>query len=303
MAARFWRWLLLCQLLYAAAMSSILALATALSPAALLLVALAALLSAPLLLVAGTFVLGYFTVRAPERPAGALELLRALFGESLALEAAALRMVAEPYRRPICIDLPVLAAPARPVLLIHGIVCNCGVWRPLLERLQALGYAPVRAVNLEPLLADIDTHTAGVVRELEDLQRQSNGAPVAIVAHSMGGLVARAALRMIGPATISRIVTIASPHHGSGIARLFRSRPARQLRPDSSWLRALNAGEGASLEVPVTSIYSLHDNLIVPPRSAMLAGARLHELRGIGHLRLLTARQSIDHTLAALAGA
>ncbi len=303
MAARFWRWLLLCQLLHAAAMTAILALATALSPSALLLVALAVLVSAPLVLVAGTFVLGHFTVRAPERPAGVLELLRALLGESLAFEAAALRMIAEPYRRPLRIDLPALGAPARPVLLIHGIVCNCAVWRPLLKRLQALGYAPVRAINLEPLLADIDTHAAGVVRELEDLQRQTEGAPVAIVAHSMGGLVARAALRTVGPAAISRIVTIGAPHHGSGIARFFRSRPARQLRPDSSWLRALNANEAAPLPVPVTSIYSLHDNLIAPPRSAMLTGARLHELRGIGHLRLLTVRQSIDHTLAALAGA
>jgi pimeloyl-ACP methyl ester carboxylesterase len=302
MAARFWRSLLGWQLLYAAAVTALVALASSPSPAALLLVALAACVSAPVLAVATTFVLGRFTVPAPDRPAGAGELLRALSGESFALCAAALRMIAEPHRRPRRLGLPAPTTPAQPVLLIHGIVCNCGVWRPLLRRLQALGYAPVRAVNLEPLFADIEAHAASVVRELEDLQRESNGVPVAIVAHSMGGLVARAALRTIGPAAISRIVTIASPHHGTGIARLFNSRPARQLRPDSPWLQALNSGEGAPLPVPVTSIYSLHDNLIVPPRSAMLAGARLHELRGLGHLSLLSARHSIDCTLAALAG-
>lgn len=64
----------------------------------------------------------------------------------------------------------------------------------------------------------------------------------------------------------------------------------------------LNASEGAPLPVRVTSIYSVHDNLIVPPCTAALAGACLHELRGLGHLSLLSARESIDCALAALAG-
>jgi len=302
MAARFWGYLFGCELLYAAAVTVALAVSLSLPAAALPVVALAAFLSAPVVLVAGTFVLGRFMQRPPDRPAGTRELLRALIGESVALPVAMLRMIAEPHRRPCRIDGPAGASPARPVLLIHGILCNCGVWRPLLKRLQALGYAPVRAVNLEPLFGDIEAHAASVVRELEDLQRRSHGAPVAIVAHSMGGVVARAVLRTIGPAAISRIVTIASPHHGTEIARLFRSLPAPQLRPDSPWLQVLNASEGASLPVPVTSIYSLHDTIIVPPRTAELAGARRLELRGLGHLSLLSARRPLDCTLAALAG-
>ncbi len=303
MAARFWRFLLGWQLLYAAAFTAALAAVSSLSAAQLVPTALVVLISAPCLLVAGSYLIGRVAARrdgsadrAPLRG-----LTTALLRETLAFCAATFASIAEPYRRAPP-EGAGRAAAASPVLLIHGIVCNRAVWRPLLERLAARGFAPVRAVNLEPLFADIDTHAASVVRELRELQRASDGVPVAIVAHSMGGLVARAALAAGGPGLVSRIVTIASPHHGTALARLFRWAPARQMRPGSSWLQALNAGQEGAWPVPVTSIYSLHDNLIAPPRSAALAGAAPHELAGLGHLSLLRARASLERTLAALAG-
>lgn len=303
MAARFWRFLLGGQLLYAAVITALLGAVLPLSTGELALTALLVTLSAPCVLVASSYLAG----RAAARHDGSGDrtplrgLAAALLREILALCAATFGMIAEPYRRAPREDAG-RATAACPVLLIHGILCNRAVWRPLLTRLAARGFAPVRAVNLEPLFVDIEAHTASVVRELRELQRASNGVPVAIVAHSMGGLVARAAVRAGGPGLVSRIVTIACPHHGTALARLFRSLPARQMRPRSSWLEALNASQERSLPVPVTSIYSVHDNLIAPPRSAVLAGARLHELAGLGHLSLLRAQRSLEHALAALAG-
>jgi triacylglycerol esterase/lipase EstA (alpha/beta hydrolase family) len=301
MAARFWQFVLGCQVLYAAIVTATVAATLSPPAAALLPVALASFLSVPLVAVALSYGFGRFTARAAARPVGIGELLWALIRESLAFVVAVLRMIAEPYRE-LPDARPVSAGPARPLLLIHGILCNRGVWRPWLRPLQELGFTPVRAINLEPLLADLETHAARVVRELEELQRQSHGARVTIVAHSMGGLVARAALRIIGPQAIGHIVTIASPHYGTALARLSYTRPAMQMRPGCPWLKALNATEEVPLPVPVTSLYSLHDNMIVPPRTAALSGADLRELRGLGHLSLLSARRSIDCTLAALNG-
>ncbi|HEV2229413.1 MAG TPA: alpha/beta fold hydrolase [Steroidobacteraceae bacterium] len=303
MAARFWRFLLGGQLLYAVAVTAVLAAALSLSAGELVLTAVVVTVSAPCALVASSYLAG--RVAARRDGAGDRTPLRglaaALLRETLALCAATFAMIAEPCRRPPRAD-SARAAAASPVLLIHGLACNRAVWRPLLAQLAARGFAPIRAVNLEPLFTDIESHTASVVRELRELQRASNGAPVAIVAHSMGGLVARAALRAGGPGLVSRVVTIASPHHGTALARLFPSLPARQMRPGSSWLQALNASQEGALPVPVTSIYSVHDNLIAPPRSAVLAGAQLHELAGLGHLSLLRARPSLERALAALAG-
>jgi predicted alpha/beta hydrolase family esterase len=281
----------------------VLAAALSLPPLAVAFTALLASLSAPGLLAAISFTMARISVRGDGAVAtSAREVLLALIREATAFAWATFVMIVEPYRRRREVEPGAGAAAARPVLLIHGTVCNGGIWRPLIERLAARGFAPVRTIDLEPLFGDLDSYAARVVQELRDLQQRGNGAPVAIVAHSMGGLVARAALRSLAPGTISRIVTIASPHHGTTIARLFRAFPTRQMRPESPWLSALNASQEGQLPIPVISIYSLHDNLIVPARSAVLEGARSHALRGLGHLSLLRARESLDCTLAALAG-
>lgn len=301
MAARFWCYLLVGQLLYAAALTAVLAAALPLSRVATLLTAVAACASAPCLLVASSFAVsgvGRAGIAGGRSDVGGL--LQALLRECAAFTLAMLLMIAEPCRKTRRDRAAGATAPVKPVLLIHGILCNRAVWRPLIGRLQARGFAPIRAINLEPLFADLDSHAATVAGELHALQQQSNGAPVAIVTHSMGGLVARAALRLIAPGGISRVVTIAAPHHGTRIARLLRPPPARQLSPDSLWLRALNASQEGRLSVPLTSIYSVHDNLIAPPESSVFAGARLEQLRGLGHLSLLRSARSLDRAVAAL---
>lgn len=53
---------------------------------------------------------------------------------------------------------------------------------------------------------------------------------------------------------------------------------------------------------PIVSIYSLDDNIALPPRSAQLAGARNIELTGIGHISLPLARRVIDLVLIEAAG-
>jgi len=197
-------------------------------------------------------------------------------------------------------EQPNAGCPSPPVLLIHGIACNHGVWRGWFEPLRAAGFSCVRAIDLEPIFADIDRHAADVALELRNMQCRSSGARVAIIAHSMGGLVARAALRITGPGVISSIVTIGSPHHGTAWARLAPFQPTRQMRPGSSWLQVLNSSQEGSWQAPMTSIYSMQDEFIVPPRSAMTAGAQNHELHGLGHLGIIASPECIKLTLAAL---
>lgn len=52
-------------------------------------------------------------------------------------------------------------------------------------------------------------------RELRDRIRQDGAAPVALVAHSMGGLVARAAMALDRHRRIARLIMLATPNHGS----------------------------------------------------------------------------------------
>lgn len=262
-------------------------------------VTLGALAVLQFVLIAASFVLSRTLASDRGSGAGWRRLPWTLLKEYCHFSMAQLRMCAEPYRHLHDIEPPPAGQPARPLLLIHGIACNRAVWRPMIARLRAAGFAPVRALDLEPLFPDIDSYTAAIERELRALQHCSSGRRAGIVAHSMGGLVARATLRAAPAGLIDRIVTIATPHHGTSIARLFRVLALRQMRIDSAWLRSLNAAQ-EPIKTAFTCIYSLEDNLIAPARSATLAGAQLHELRGIGHLELLRCPQVAEHVVAAL---
>lgn len=266
---------------------------------AALLITLAGLLALPCLVAASLIHSSVLNRGAPIVESRPLDQVHAWLTEPIDFSRAVLAMMTVPNRRPAA-EQPATERPARPVLLIHGIVCNRGIWRAWFEPLRAAGFAPVRAVDLEPLFGDIDRYAADVAMELRALQRRTGGARVAIVAHSMGGLVARAALQLVGPEVISRIVTIASPHHGTRWARLTPLRLARQMRPDSIWLRELNALQEGQWPVPVTSIYSMQDEFIVPARSAVLAGAQPCEMRGVGHLGVLGSAACMKMTLDAL---
>lgn len=245
-----------------------------------------------------SFIYPFFYARQPKPAARAARVARAFLVEVVLLGRAILDMSIGSGRRAPESGVP-SGGQARPVLLIHGILCNGAVWRPWREPLRAAGFAPIRAVDLEPLLGDMDAYAAQVARALGEMQRQSGGARVAIIAHSLGGLVARAALRAVGPGVVSGIVTIASPNRGVALAHLCPFPPLNALSPESPWLRALQADE-VPLKVPFTCIYSLEDNLIVPARSAVIEGARIQELKGLGHVSLLGCRSSIECAVAAL---
>lgn len=304
MAARLWRLVVGCSVAIAAACAAALWCLFPLSWQAALAVGFGMTLFAPTAFVAASFLAAVALGHGRRSVLDGYYLLRALLSEIVDFNLLVFAML-RPSKPPT--DSPGLSparASRRPVLLIHGVACNHSAWNAWRARLERSGFAPVRVVDLEPPLADIEVHAARLEREVRVLFRESGGCKVAIIAHSMGGLVARAVLRRVGPEIIERIVTIATPHHGTVLARFLRwPPPLQQMCPKSSWLNALNAQEESGTPVPITSIYSLEDNLVVPARSAALRHARLIELRGVGHMGVLSSPSAIDCTVAALAGA
>ncbi|UQV44894.1 alpha/beta fold hydrolase [Janthinobacterium lividum] len=176
-----------------------------------------------------------------------------------------------------------------PVLLIHGYVCNRGYWAQLSRQLAQAGVAH-DAIDLEPIGADIEEFVPQVEQAIEALCARTGSDRAIIVAHSMGGLVARAWLRHYGAARVARIITIGTPHHGTALAKLAAGTNARQMSriggAPSDWLALLAASETPELRALITSIYSHHDNIVAPQASAQLPGARNLAFGGIGHVAL-----------------
>ena len=183
-------------------------------------------------------------------------------------------------------------SPAPPVLLLHGYGCNSGYWVHLVPLLDAARISHACA-DLEPLGGDIDGYVPAVARAVEALCEASGAPRVAILGHSMGGLVARAYVRRHGAARVSRIITLGTPHHGTSLANLGLGANARQMRrarqgeaPESDWLRTLAKEEDPARRALVTSIYSHHDNIVAPQTSSHLPGARNIAFGGVGHVAL-----------------
>jgi pimeloyl-ACP methyl ester carboxylesterase len=177
------------------------------------------------------------------------------------------------------------------VLLIHGFLCNRGLWAQVAPALSRRGFE-VQALSLEPVWGSIEDYTDMMHERISTLL--ATHPSIVIVGHSMGGLVARQALRQIDPAIkqrVERIITLGTPHLGTVHARFGLGKNAAQMRRDSPWLQALfneERGRGG-LGVPSTVILSYHDNIVAPQALAWPhreGQQEVIELSGIGHLSL-----------------
>ena len=234
--------------------------------------------------VAWYFLLAWvFRARRPrDMQIGVRATLRLIWYEYWTLAGAAVRML---FYRMLVPEPP--GAPARlPVLLLHGVLCNAGVWARTLRFLRAARVGPVYAPSYGPPLASIELFADQVHACIEAI-RAATGAPqVMVVTHSMGGLVAFAYLRRYGAARVRKLVTIAAPFRGSVHAWLMFGTSLSQLRPGNPWLCEL-APRGPAGGPAVVSIWSWHDSMVAPQTSSQLDGARNIELKGVGHNALL----------------
>ncbi|MEP7181706.1 MAG: alpha/beta fold hydrolase [Betaproteobacteria bacterium] len=224
--------------------------------------------------------------RAPRPPAfriGPAASLWMFWQEMRAIGRAGPRMALYRWLLP---DPPPLPATA-PVLLLHGVLCNAGVWVGLRRFLATQGIGPVYTLSYGPPLASNELFADQTAAKIDAILAATGASDVAIVAHSMGGIVARAYLRRYGGDKVRLLLTLGTPHHGSVHAWLFPGTSLAQLRPGNAWLAELNRDEGAPMPARIVSLWSWHDSMVAPQTSARLPGAQNIEVVGVGHNALL----------------
>lgn len=173
------------------------------------------------------------------------------------------------------------------LVLVHGFVCNRGLWTPWLAQLRAAG-VPFVAVNLEPVFGSIDDYPPVIEAAVQKLEAATGEKPV-LVGHSMGGLAIRAWLAQHqADHRVRGIITVGTPHRGTWLANLSQfGLNAREMRPGSEWLRRLEAAEPASRHGLFLCIYGHGDNIVFPASNALLPGARWLHIDGTAHVELL----------------
>lgn len=190
--------------------------------------------------------------------------------------------------------------PQRGVLLVHGYMCNRGLWSRWLPVLQQHGHATV-ALNLEPIWASIDDYAPAIDAAVRHLT-QTTGLPPLVVCHSMGGLAVRAWLRAYpgADARVDHVVTIGTPHHGTWLARWGQGANVRQMRDHSAWLQTLAQAEPPQRYQQFSCWHSCGDNIVFPLGTALLPGARAHYLPHVGHVALVDHPAILAHVLQRL---
>ena len=184
-----------------------------------------------------------------------------------------------------------------PVVLVHGYLGNRSSWFPLERGLAAAGVVNVRAVTYDALASDLPAMAGQVLAACRRALREAGAERVNVVGHSLGGLVVRYALHVLGLAEyVGTAVTVATPHRGVPVARFGRGAVVTALRPSSRLLAELDAAcrpDG----VRWVAYYSNSD-VIVPARSARLTHPALQVDNRLipdqGHISILRSQALLD---------
>jgi triacylglycerol lipase len=173
-----------------------------------------------------------------------------------------------------------------PVVLVHGYFQNRLAFVYLRRALAKRGLGPVFALNY-PFWQSIERASGHLARFVEQVLAETGASKVALVGHSLGGLVALDYVTHCGGAAkVGRCVTLGSPHRGVIFRGPMLSPAARDLRRGSTFLTVRASTE---LPVPSLSLASPFDNVVFPAsRSSLEARGGVDKLIGTrGHFGLL----------------
>lgn len=179
-----------------------------------------------------------------------------------------------------------------PVILLHGFAMNRTSWVWLGSRLAARGLGPLYGTSyFSPQSVPVSARHLG--NFVERVLAREDATQVDIVAHSLGGVVARYYIeRMGGDRRVGRLVTIASPHQGTLLGRLGMMTSTRQIHHQSPFLTDLGTPKPG---VAYTSVWSRSDAIVIPAESASIAPAGEDRVfDGLGHLSLLMSPRVLD---------
>ncbi len=173
-----------------------------------------------------------------------------------------------------------------PLVFVHGLGGTRGnfllmswwFWLNGRKRSYRIGFGPD---------SSIAEQAAELARKVERVCAVNDAPVVDLVAHSLGGVVARLALQEHGLAPrVGCFVSLGVPHHGTYPARYANTDTLRALRPDSPLMRRLDAGRPPA-GVRLVCCSSRNDLFVLPPESALLEGATAIDLTPATHYSYL----------------
>lgn len=190
----------------------------------------------------------------------------------------------------------------RPVILVHGWFHNRTGFLVMKRRLKALGRQHVYAVDLPTGRMGVQRLADVLADKVEQIRKITGAKHVDVVAHSLGGLVARWWMHHGGgEEKVKHLVTLGAPNQGTALAAFLPIGSGRAINPGSWTIAALAVPPPAG--VKVTVVWSEMDYLILPLESAAWHKEEGHvRLKYVGHLSLLFSREVFREVWRAIGG-
>lgn len=174
----------------------------------------------------------------------------------------------------------------RPIIVLHGYAMNRANFRALGRRLGDAGLGPVLGFEYYTLGKTGDAARA-LAEYVEEVRAATECDQVDLIGHSMGGVVARYYVSLLGgDGVAANLVTLGSPHLGTDVSAIGFGHPARELLLGSTTMQRLEAA-GRPAHTRLTVVWSRADALVPGARQARVGGADELVYEDLGHLGLL----------------
>ncbi|MBI4700610.1 MAG: alpha/beta fold hydrolase [Deltaproteobacteria bacterium] len=173
-----------------------------------------------------------------------------------------------------------------PVVFVHGLGANRGAFLLMAGYFRLCGRKRTYRVDFDRD-GSMDDRARALAAYVQRVCAVTGEPQVDLVAHSLGGLVARLAIaeHRLGPA-VRTLVTLGTPHRGTYPARYANTETTRALRPGSELMDRLGRSPlPASLRT--VTFWSENDLFVLPADSATLEGAEQIDVTPFTHYSYL----------------
>jgi triacylglycerol lipase len=178
--------------------------------------------------------------------------------------------------------------PHDPIVFVHGWSESGSIWTTMIASFKRDGWTDAELNNWTYDTAQSNATTAAQLRDKIDAVLAATGnSKVDVVTHSMGALSSRYYLKNLqGSGKVDDWVSLGGPNHGTTTANGCVQASCIEMRPGSSFLTSLNAGDETPGTVNYGTWRSPCDEIINPHDSVILSGAANTQTACVSHLAL-----------------
>ncbi|MDD9937832.1 MAG: alpha/beta fold hydrolase [Myxococcales bacterium] len=166
-----------------------------------------------------------------------------------------------------------------PLVLLPGYTENEGTIWWLSRRFARAGFT-VYPITFPSTFHALERNMAFLHQRVREIRARHGGERVAVVAHSMGGVITRALTLSEPDHGVKALVAFASPFRGTNLAPpgalLRMGRSVAQMRAGSDFNRQY--GPERELPVPALGVIAPQENIVTPEWSIVVAGVDVRVL-------------------------